>query len=259
MCVMVVHSSVGIGGALSRKPMSLDVISLVPVSSLHLPISSAHTPPSAWYPPLHGTPPQQGVMTTIREAANQYPFVSLHRNTMQLAVGVPTPHHPTSLSRSDSGSGRRNSLTGGAESAGHQVVVVYELEGGTPRWALHSGAGIHDADCVACVAWSPSGDLVAAYAPAVRCLFVWWLVKNWSARFSRGPSSLQPKGVAMLRHDGAFVEVAATVAGRTEREGRGGGGAGDMGYVVRWVDEQHIEVVHHGRVQGTARWPFGAG
>lgn len=233
--------------------------------------SHMYLPPHA---PTTYTPTHQGIMTTIREAANHYPFVTIHRTTMQLAVGVPTrtpppptPHSPThpttSLLRSDggSGSGRRDSLggfsstPGDQSSSGHQVVAVYELEGGTKRWALHTTAGIHDAEWVACVAWSPTGDLIAAYAPAVRCLFVWWLVRNWSARFSRGAASLQPKGVAMLGHDGVFVPVTATVlADRDGGSGREGGV--DGGYVLRWVDEQHVELTCHGRVCGTARWPF---
>lgn len=187
-------------------------------------------------------------MTAIREAAAQFPFVALHRGTEQLAVGIATrvaPSQATSWSGAE-GSARRE-LTDGA---GHELAAVYDLDSGTKRWALQA-AGVHDALSVACLSWSPSGDFVAAYAPGPRCLVVWWLVRNWSARFARGPAALQPKGLAGLRHDGMFQ---ALVHGASDVGAPGP--VADLSYALSWPDEQHIQLKHHGRVVGTATWPF---
>lgn len=187
-------------------------------------------------------------MTAIREAAAQFQFVALHRGTAQLAAGIATrvpPSHAASWSTADAAA-RRESTDG---TAYEELAAVYDLDSGTKRWALQSAGGVHNALNVACLAWSPSGDFVAAYAPGSRCLLVWWLVRNWSARFVRGPAALQPKGMAGLRHDGTFQ---ALVHGTNDV----GVAVNDLSYALLWPDEQHIQLSHHGRVVGITRWPF---
>lgn len=175
-------------------------------------------------------------MTAIREAAAQFPFVALHRSTAQLAVGIATrvPPSPAADARRESNDG-----------AGHELAAVYDLDAGTKRWALQSAGG--DALSIACLAWSPSGDFVAAYAPGSRCLLVWWLVRNWSARFARGAAALQPKGVAWLQRDGTF----STLVHETSDVG-----TGDMLFALSWPDEQHVQLKQQGRVVATTRWPL---
>jgi hypothetical protein len=179
------------------------------------------------------------------------------------------------------GGSRGPSGGGGPEEAGwvpsqQVLVIVYDLHTGQQRRLLAApyaaalppprqgaapldapaagaareadGAGPVPPACsgVACAAFSPSGELVAALLHAACCVAVWRPAGGLAAKLglSRGPASLLPAALLRLPE--------AALAGGARSSGSGGGapeeaGGLELGLRLLWQSERRVEVLRGGQ------------
>jgi hypothetical protein len=91
---------------------------------------------------------------------------------------------------------------------------------------------------VACVAFSPSGEQVAALLPAAHCVAVWKLSAGWGEvlGLSRGGSSVPPAALLWL------PDVALMGCKGVSSE-EGSSGALEMGFRLQWQSERRVDVL----------------